>query len=51
MPLKRIFQRASEERRKHDAEIIAAVEKEFPPKYKGKRPAAPGLPAAIRAAR
>jgi DNA-binding XRE family transcriptional regulator len=51
MPLKRIFQRASEERRKRDAEIIAAVEKEFPPKYKGKRPAAPGLPAAIRAAR
>src|SRR3982751_3760662 len=51
MALKRIFRRMTEEERERHAKIIAAVEKEFPPKYKGKRPAAPGLPAAIRAAR
>jgi|SRR6476646_1454431 DNA-binding XRE family transcriptional regulator len=51
MALKRIFRRMTEAERERHAKIIAAVEEEFPPKYKGKRPAAPGLPAAIRAAR
>jgi hypothetical protein len=51
MPFKRVFRRLTDEERKRDAEIIAAVKKEFPPKYPTRRRAAPGLPSAIRAAR
>jgi ribosome-binding protein aMBF1 (putative translation factor) len=48
--VERIERRLTEEERKRHAEIRAAVQREFPPK-KGRRPAAPGIPAAIRAAR
>src|SRR6476646_308087 len=49
--LKTIHRRMTDAERERDAEIIGAVEQEFPPKYAGRKPAAPGLPAAIRAAR
>ena len=48
--LKTIHRRMTGAERKRDAEIIAAIEREFPPKTAPKS-AAPGLGAAIRAAR
>ncbi len=48
--LKTIHRRMTDGERKRDAKIIAAVEREFPPK-KARQPAAPGIGAAVRAAR
>lgn len=48
--LERIERRLTDEERKRHAQIRAAAEREFPPKSP-RRPAAPGIPATIRAAR
>ena len=49
--LQRIERRLTDAERLRMAEVRAAVEKEFPPKAKVRRPAAPGIPATIREAR
>jgi len=43
--------RLSDAERQRLAEIRKGAERDFPPKSPGRRPAAPGIPAAIRAAR
>lgn len=49
--LARVIGRMSDADKARHAQIIAAVKKEFPPKHVGRQPAAPGIGAAIRAAR
>ena len=49
--LKRVERRLTKEERTRHAQIRTAAERDFPPKSRGRRPAAPGIPAAIRAAR
>jgi hypothetical protein len=48
---RRIYRQATDGEKARDKEIIAAIEKEFPPKFRGRPPAAPGLGSAVRAAR
>lgn len=47
----RVFRRFTDGERQRLAKTRAEVMKEFPPKFVGRRPAAPGLGATIRAAR
>jgi hypothetical protein len=49
--LQRIERRLTTEERERHAQIRAAAQKDFPPLAPRGRPAAPGIPAAIRAAR
>lgn len=47
----RVFRRFTDEERQRLAKLRAEAMKEFPPRYPGRPPAAPGLGATIRAAR
>jgi ribosome-binding protein aMBF1 (putative translation factor) len=47
----RIERRLTDEERQRLATVRAAAERDFPPKQRTRQPAAPGIPAAIRAAR
>ena len=49
--LRRIERQLTEAQRQRLAEIRAAAEIDFPPKAPKQRPAVPGIPAALRAAR
>lgn len=49
--LQRVVQPLSDEQRERHAKLRESAERDFPPKSSARRPAAPGIPSAIRAAR